>query len=102
MPSTSTPGKAARLLELHRAPAILTLVNVWDVASARVVAGMPGIQALATASHSIAASLGYEDGEHIPVAATMRPTSRRGTATRRRRSARRSASARSAPTSRTR
>lgn len=68
MPSTSTPGKAARLLELHRAPAILTLVNVWDVASARVVAGMPGIQALATASHSIAASLGYEDGEHIPVA----------------------------------
>jgi 2-methylisocitrate lyase-like PEP mutase family enzyme len=67
MTSPSTQEKATRLLELHRAPTILTLVNVWDVASARVVAGMPGIQALATASHSIAASLGYEDGEHIPV-----------------------------------
>ena len=67
MTSPSISEKATRLLELHRAPDILTLVNVWDVASARVVAGVPGTEALATASHSIAASLGYEDGEHIPV-----------------------------------
>ena len=58
--------KGARLLELHRAPELLVLVNVWDVARARVIADLPGCQALATASHSIAATLGYEDGERIP------------------------------------
>jgi 2-methylisocitrate lyase-like PEP mutase family enzyme len=63
----NTKDKARRLLELHHAPEILTLINVWDVASARVVEGLPGTTALATASHSIAASYGYEDGENIPV-----------------------------------
>jgi 2-methylisocitrate lyase-like PEP mutase family enzyme len=60
-------ARATRLLELHRAPELLTVVNVWDVISATVVADVPGTQALATASHSIAASYGYPDGEHIPV-----------------------------------
>jgi 2-methylisocitrate lyase-like PEP mutase family enzyme len=60
-------GKATRFLRLHEAPELLTLVNVWDVASARVVAGVDGTRAIATASHSIAASRGYEDGENIPV-----------------------------------
>ena len=41
--------------------------NVWDVASARVVASLPGCRAVATASHSIAAAHGYEDGEQIPL-----------------------------------
>lgn len=59
--------KARRLLDLHEAPELLTVVNVWDPISARVVAGEPGTQALATASHSIAASFGYEDGEQIPL-----------------------------------
>lgn len=59
--------KATQLLSLHRAPEILSVVNVWDVVSARVVADVEGTAALATASHSIAASLGYEDGENIPV-----------------------------------
>ncbi len=58
---------AARLRALHEAPEVLVLANVWDVASARVVAGTPGVQALATASHSIAATFGYEDGERIPL-----------------------------------
>ncbi len=58
--------KGTRLLELHRAPELLVLVNVWDVASARVIADLPGSKAIATASHSIAATLGYEDGERIP------------------------------------
>ena len=58
--------KGQRLLELHRAPELLVLVNVWDVVSARVIADLPGCQAIATASHSIAATLGYEDGENIP------------------------------------
>src|SRR6478609_5740110 len=63
----SLEGKAAELLRLHTAPTLLTVVNVWDSISAKVVADTPGTAALATASHSIAASWGYEDGENIPV-----------------------------------
>jgi 2-methylisocitrate lyase-like PEP mutase family enzyme len=59
--------RARTLLDLHTAPEILVLTNVWDVTSARVVAGTRGTAALATASHAIAASLGYEDGEQIPL-----------------------------------
>jgi 2-methylisocitrate lyase-like PEP mutase family enzyme len=59
--------KASELLRLHTDPAILQLVNVWDAISARVVADLPETTALATASHSIAASFGYDDGEHISV-----------------------------------
>ncbi len=62
-----TAARAAELLRLHREPELLTVVNVWDVASARVVAATPGTTALATASHSIAAMFGYDDGEQIPV-----------------------------------
>jgi 2-methylisocitrate lyase-like PEP mutase family enzyme len=58
--------RAAELLRLHRGPELLRVVNVWDVITARVVADVPGTQALATASHSIAASYGYPDGEQIP------------------------------------
>jgi 2-methylisocitrate lyase-like PEP mutase family enzyme len=65
-PSPDTAARASDLLALHRAPELLTVVNVWDVISARVVAQVDGTRALATASHSIAASLGYEDGENIP------------------------------------
>ena len=64
---TTTPDRASALLDLHRDPALLTVVNVWDAISARVVADVPGTRALATASHSIASMYGYEDGEHIPV-----------------------------------
>jgi 2-methylisocitrate lyase-like PEP mutase family enzyme len=64
---TDLAGRARTLLDLHTAPEILTLVNVWDVVSARVVAGVDGVRALATASHSIAATFGYEDGENIPL-----------------------------------
>jgi 2-methylisocitrate lyase-like PEP mutase family enzyme len=58
---------ASAFRKLHSDPELLVLVNVWDVISATVVADLPGCRALATASHSIAASLGYEDGENIPV-----------------------------------
>jgi 2-methylisocitrate lyase-like PEP mutase family enzyme len=58
---------AADLLRLHTDPELLVLVNVWDVASAKVVAGLPGARAIATASYAIAASFGYDDGEQIPV-----------------------------------
>lgn len=63
---TSTADRAAAFRGLHTDPTLLTLVNVWDVASARVVADNEGTRAIATASHAIAAMYGYEDGEHIP------------------------------------
>jgi 2-methylisocitrate lyase-like PEP mutase family enzyme len=64
---TTTAARATELLALHTSPKILTLVNVWDVASARAVAAVAGTTALATASHGIAATYGYPDGEQIPV-----------------------------------
>ena len=63
----SLENKAAELLRLHQDPTLLTVVNVWDSISAKVVAETPGTAALATASHAIAASWGYPDGEQIPV-----------------------------------
>jgi 2-methylisocitrate lyase-like PEP mutase family enzyme len=64
---SSLADKATTLLDLHYAPSLLKVVNVWDVIGAKVVADVEGTTALATASHSIAASYGYEDGEKIPV-----------------------------------
>jgi 2-methylisocitrate lyase-like PEP mutase family enzyme len=64
--ATGQRAKAEELRRLHAAPELLVLVNVWDVASARVVAGTPGCRAIATASWSIAAAMGYRDGEQIP------------------------------------
>lgn len=64
---TDTSTRASDLRRLHEAPELLTLVNVWDAISAKVVADIEGTKALATASHSIAASRGYPDGENIPV-----------------------------------
>lgn len=62
-----TSDKATALLRLHTDPELLTVVNVWDAITAQVVTDLDGTRALATASHSIAASRGYEDGENIPV-----------------------------------
>jgi len=56
--------KAARLRELHRGTKILILLNVWDVASARLIESM-GLPAVATSSAAVANSLGYADGERI-------------------------------------
>lgn len=65
--TNTTADQARRLLDLHTQPEILILPNVWDVVSAQVVAATPGVQALATASHSIASTFGYPDGERIPL-----------------------------------
>jgi 2-methylisocitrate lyase-like PEP mutase family enzyme len=56
---------AERLRSLHHADELLLLANVWDVASARVVAGL-GYPALATASAAVTAALGYPDDDTIP------------------------------------
>lgn len=64
---TDIQARGAELRRLHDAPELLQVVNVWDAISARVIADLPDTRALATASHSIAATLGYEDGEKIPL-----------------------------------
>lgn len=58
---------AAELRRLHTDPELLQVVNVWDVVSATAIAALPQTRAIATASHSIAATFGYPDGEQIPV-----------------------------------
>ncbi|MCY7394795.1 MAG: isocitrate lyase/phosphoenolpyruvate mutase family protein [Nocardioides sp.] len=68
MTDETTRQLGTELLRLHQDPTLLTVVNVWDAITARTVGAVQGTRALATASHSIAASLGYEDGENIPVA----------------------------------
>jgi 2-methylisocitrate lyase-like PEP mutase family enzyme len=54
--------KAARFRALHQGPGAFILGNVWDVGSARVLAGM-GFDALATSSGAFAGTLGRRDGE---------------------------------------
>jgi 2-methylisocitrate lyase-like PEP mutase family enzyme len=73
VPAAATPApslhdlreRAEALRALHADPAILVLVNVWDAASARTVASVPGCRAIATASWAIAAAHGLADGEAI-------------------------------------
>lgn len=60
--------KANLLRTLHVPGDPLLLLNVWDVTSARVVARRPDTRALATASWSISAALGFDDGGDLPVA----------------------------------
>src|SRR5208282_1288953 len=56
--------KAERFRQLHHGPHILALVNVWDVATARLVE-KGGFPAIATSSAAVANSWGYPDGQHI-------------------------------------
>lgn len=59
--------KATALSALHVAGDPLIVVNVWDAMTARIVARTSGVRALATASHSVAFSLGVDDGEGMSV-----------------------------------
>jgi 2-methylisocitrate lyase-like PEP mutase family enzyme len=65
VPAAASVVRAQELRRLHVDPAILVLVNVWDVASARTVAAVPGCRAIATASWAVAAAHGSPDGEAI-------------------------------------
>ncbi|MFK4693495.1 isocitrate lyase/PEP mutase family protein [Streptomyces pristinaespiralis] len=56
--------RAVRLRELHHGE-MLVLPNVWDAASAAVVAEA-GFPAVATASAAVSAMLGHPDGEGAP------------------------------------
>lgn len=59
---------ATRLRLLHHLATPLVLPNAWDACSARSVEAA-GFQAVATTSGGVAASLGWEDGQNLPVEA---------------------------------
>jgi 2-methylisocitrate lyase-like PEP mutase family enzyme len=61
-----TISKVARLRSLHVPGTPLVLPNAWDAASARLVEAA-GFPAVATSSNAMAAVLGTEDGERLPV-----------------------------------
>ena len=66
MIASTRRAAAAQLRDLHRPGNPVVLPNVWDAASARIVAAA-GFAAVATSSAAVAESLGYPDGEAAPV-----------------------------------
>ncbi|MFG2819336.1 isocitrate lyase/phosphoenolpyruvate mutase family protein [Kitasatospora sp. NPDC048365] len=64
MTLSSQSDRAARLRELHRPGDPLVLANVWDAATARLVAAA-GAPAVATASASVSWTLGVPDGDRL-------------------------------------
>lgn len=62
--------KAERFRALHHADRILVLPNIWDPGGARVLEHL-GYPAVATASASVAYSLGYDDGQQITLDAML-------------------------------
>jgi 2-methylisocitrate lyase-like PEP mutase family enzyme len=64
-PDLSQKRKADALRAMHYSQDPLVLLNVWDVASARI-AEESGFPALATTSAGIAFARGYPDGQKIP------------------------------------
>jgi 2-methylisocitrate lyase-like PEP mutase family enzyme len=58
--------QADALRRLHTGPRPLVLTNAWDVASARLVV-KAGFPVVATSSGTIAATLGCEDNDSMPV-----------------------------------
>jgi 2-methylisocitrate lyase-like PEP mutase family enzyme len=57
---------ARRFHRLHDSGELLVLPNAWDAASARVIE-QAGARAIATTSAGMAWSLGYADGERLPL-----------------------------------
>ena len=56
--------------KLHIPGDPLILFNIWDAGTARVVAEA-GAKAIATGSYGVAESLGYKDGESVPIDAAL-------------------------------
>lgn len=63
---TTQSDKCALFHALHKKGDPLVLFNVWDAGSA-LLTESSGAAAIATSSWSVAVSLGYEDGEQMPV-----------------------------------
>jgi 2-methylisocitrate lyase-like PEP mutase family enzyme len=59
--SVSQKEKAVRFRALHDGPGAFIIPNPWDIASARILAGL-GFQALATSSAASANAIGRRDG----------------------------------------
>lgn len=64
--SSSNSTLAARFRASHGEGKLLVLPNAWDVASARLIEAS-GAEAIATTSAALAWSLGYVDGEDLPL-----------------------------------
>jgi 2-methylisocitrate lyase-like PEP mutase family enzyme len=64
MSSQVQKDRAAYFRRLHHEAPLLVLPNIWDAASARIVA-QAGFPAVATTSAGVAAALGYGDGQQI-------------------------------------
>ncbi len=62
--------KAERLRDLHHGGRILVLPNIWDPGGARMMESL-GYPAVATASASVAYSLGYDDCQQITLDAML-------------------------------
>ncbi len=60
-------ARAERFHQLHAESKPLVLANAWDAASARIIEEV-GAQAIGTTSAGMAWTLGYPDGEQMPVA----------------------------------
>lgn len=58
--------RAEALRRLHTSSRPFVLPNAWDVASARLVV-KAGFPIVATSSGAVAATLGYEDNDSMPV-----------------------------------
>lgn len=66
MDKSAQIGRATRFRSLHDGRSVLLLPNAWDAASARIFADL-GFAAIATTSGGVAWSLGYADGEQLPL-----------------------------------
>ena len=64
--TTDLRKRAATFRRLHRQGEPIVLINAWDAASAGVLQAA-GASAIATTSAGMAWSLGYPDGQHVPV-----------------------------------
>jgi len=64
--NTEPLRRMAKLLRALHADGTLVLPNAWDAASARAVEAA-GFPVVATSSGAVTASLGYEDGNSMPV-----------------------------------
>ena len=59
-------SKIEQFRALHVPGDPLVLLNIWDAGSARAVADA-GAAAIATGSYGVAESMGFEDGETVPL-----------------------------------
>jgi 2-methylisocitrate lyase-like PEP mutase family enzyme len=64
---TTQVDKAELLRSLHVPGDPLIVTNVWDAVTARLVGGVPGVKAIASASHSVSYAHGVPDGEGLSV-----------------------------------